>query len=761
MKHIFFWMLTNRRAKHKQISFAIKKTQLCLAGLLILTVLTPMQLFSQDRTKNEVQAYRLQDSDQFLFDGRVTEEFWDRVPVATNFRQQEPNEGAVATEKTEVRIAYDDEYLYLSAILYDSDPSGIKATQKRRDARITADERFTWFFDTFNDQRSAYFMEVNPNALRTDGLITTGQGQTINLNWDGIWDAKAEISDIGWTTEIKIPFRTFNFDPDSDTWGVNFMRVIRRKSETVLWTGYQRNQGIERPQDGGLLTGLTGMSQGLGLEVVPFGILTGSEQKLTGGNETDTDIDGGLDINYSITPSLKASLTFNTDFAEAEVDQRIVNLTRFAVQFPEQRDFFLEGSNIYEFAPASRVNPYFSRRIGLRGGRPIPITYGARLLGNTGPYNLALLHVRTGELGDINPENFSVARVKRNIGRESTIGVVYTRRATEGNENSEFQFQDRHTFGTDLELGTSTFLGDKNLQFQAFFVYHNAPIEESTTEFWDRTSRGIRLNYPNDPWAGHVSYREFGNAYDPAVGFAPRNAFRRFQPSFEYSPQFPGSDLVQQIDWELRFEHLTDLDFELLTQEVRLTLFDITFMTGDVIEVDIARNYERLEFPFDIRRDESIIIPVDEYRMWTAAVEVQTASYRKVSAGLEIETGGFWSGTQTQIGFDVSLRPFPGLELNPEYIRTNVDLAEGDFSTDLFRFEANIDFTNSLFFTTNVQFDNLSKLLGTNNRLRWIITPGSDLYLVYNHNWLENEQFDRFRTLNRSGAVKVSYTHRF
>lgn len=721
-----------------------------------------MQLLSQDRDKKEIQAYRLETSDRFIFDGRVTEDFWDRVPAATNFRQQEPNEGAPATEKTEVRIAYDNEYLYMSAILYDSDPSGIKATQKRRDARITADERFTWFFDTFNDQRSAYFMEVNPNALRTDGLITTGQGQSINLNWDGIWDAKAEITDIGWMTEIRIPFRTFNFDPDSDTWGVNFMRVIRRKSETALWTGYQRNQGIERPQDGGLLTGLTGMSQGLGLEVVPFGILTGNEQSIAnGGDETNTDLDGGLDINYSITPSLKASLTFNTDFAEAEVDQRIVNLTRFAIQFPEQRDFFLEGSNIYQFAPSSNVNPYFSRRIGLRGGQPIPITYGARLLGNTGPYNVALLHVRTGELGDINPENFSVARVKRNIGSESTIGVVYTRRATEENEISEFQLQDRHTFGTDLELGTSSFMGDKNLQFQAFFVYHNAQFEESTTDFWDRTSRGFRLNYPNDPWAAHVSYREFGNAYDPAIGFAPRNAFRRLQPSFEYSPQFPGSDLIQQVDWELRFEHLTDLDFELLTQEVRLTLFDITFMTGDVIEFDISRQYERLEFPFDIRRDNSIIIPVDEYRTWTASGEIQTASYRKVAIGAEIETGGFWSGTQTQYGFDVSLRPLPGLELNPEYIHTNVDLVEGNFSTDLFRFEANIDFTNSLFFTTNIQFDNLSNLLGTNNRLRWIITPGSDLYLVYNHNWLEDEQFDRFRTLNRSGAIKISYTHRF
>jgi hypothetical protein len=756
-------MLNYSRTNHTSISHATGKIRVGMSGLILFLALIPVQLFSQDRAKKEIQAYRLENSDEFMFDGRVTEDFWERVPAATDFRQQEPNEGAPATEKTEVRIAYDDEYLYLGVILYDRDPSGIKATQKRRDARITADERFTWFFDTFNDQRSAYFMEVNPNALRTDGLITTGQGETINLNWDGIWDAKAEINGIGWTTEIRIPFRTFNFDPDSDTWGVNFMRVIRRKSETALWTGNQRNQGIDRPQDGGLLTGLTGMSQGLGLEVVPFGILTGNEQNLSNGeDETDTDLDGGLDINYSITPSLKASLTFNTDFAEAEVDQRIVNLTRFAVQFPEQRDFFLEGSNIYQFAPSSNVNPYFSRRIGLNEGQPIPITYGARLLGNSGPYNLAFLHVRTGELGEISPENFSVARVKRNIGSESTIGVVYTRRATEGNETSEdFTLQDRHTFGTDLELGTSSFLGDKNLQFQAFLVYHNAAFQESSSEFWDRTSRGIRLNYPNDPWAGHVSYREFGNAYDPAVGFAPRNAFRRLQPSFEYSPQFPGSDIFQQVDWELRFEHLTDLDFELLTQEIRLTLFDIRFMSGDVIAFDIARNYERLQFPFDIRRDNSIIIPVDEYETWTAAGEIQTASYRKISFGLEAETGGFWSGTQTQYGLNMSVRPFPGLELTPEYVRTNVDLAEGNFSTNLFRFEANMDFTNSLFFTTNIQFDNLSNLLATNNRLRWIITPGSDLYLVYNHNWLESEQFDRFQTLQRSGAIKVSYTHRF
>ncbi|WP_265767598.1 carbohydrate binding family 9 domain-containing protein [Fodinibius salsisoli] len=720
-------------------------------------------LVAQDtQSPKQLRAYQLDSSEEIIFDGSVDENFWDQIEPATDFRQQEPNEGARATEKTEVRIAYDEEYLYLGVILYDSEPSKIKANQKRRDVRIVADERFTWIFDTFNDQRNAYFLEINPNGLRTDGLISTGQGNSINLNWDGIWDARTIIGDFGWSAEIKIPFRTLNFNIESDRWGANFMRVIRRKSETALWTGYHRNQGIDRPQDAGLLTGLTGMSQGLGLEVVPFGILQGSEQRDTAGDDTDThtNIDGGFDVNYSITPSLKASLTVNTDFAEAEVDQRQVNLTRFPLFFPEQRDFFLEGANIYEFAPSSGVNPYFSRRIGLQGGSPIPISYGARLLGNSGDYNLALLHVRTGEKGAVDPENFSVARIKRNIGSESTVGVIYTRRSTQNDGSQSPTLQNRHTFGGDLELGTSNFMGNNNLQFQAFFVFHNSPYaSDDTSDVWDRSSRGIRLNFPNQPWSGHVSYREFGNAFDPAVGFTPRNAFRRLQPSIGYTPQFSGSNVIQQVGWGIRFEHLTDLDFKLLTQDLTFTFFDIGLMSGDRLALHLRRNYERLERPFDLKRDGSIILPVDEYVNWIARANLQTASYRKVSVEANFESGGFWSGNRTEYGAEVTLRPFPGIELSPEYIRTDVKLPEGHFSADLVRFEANIDLTTSLFLTSNIQFDNLSDLLAMNNRLRWIVVPGSDLYLVYNHNWIDRAV--GFRTIQRSGALKVSYTHRF
>lgn len=736
-----------------------KSRTLVLATTALCVMFSFSELLAQ-QSRRSVQAYKIETEDRLVFDGNVTESFWEKIEPATGFRMQEPVEGDPASERTEVYIAYTEDALYLGVTLYDSDPSGIKAYQKRRDDRITSDERFVWILDTFNDQRSAYFMEINPNAMRTDGLINVGQGSSVNLNWDGTWDARAVIGDFGWSAEIRIPFSTLNFNPDSEAWGINFMRVIRRKSETVLWSGYGRSQGIERPQNAGMLTGLRNLSQGLGLEVVPYGIVNNSREETETGSQMSTTGDAGLDINYSITPSLKASLTLNTDFAEAEVDQRQINLTRFPLRFPEQRDFFLEGANIYEYAPSSFVYPYFSRRIGLRGGEQIPITYGARLLGNAGDYNLALLHVRTGEQGEVQPENFSVARIRRNIGSESTVGIVYTRRATEGGDEMNPPLQDRHTFGTDLELGTSSFLGDKNLQFQAFFVVHNAPSTlDDSTNVWDRSTRGLRLNYPNRPWFGHVSYREFGTSFDPAVGFVERAGFRRLQPSIGYSPLARRIDWIRDFQWGIRYEHLTDLDFELLTQQLGFTLLGMTLESGDGIEFSVSQNYERLQRPFDIKRDGSVIIPLDEYTTWSASVGVESAAYRRISAFADFNFGEYWSGTRQRITLTLQVRPLPGFRLSPEYVHTDVDLAEGSFSTDLWRFEGNFDFTNNLFLTTKIQFDNLSDLLGLNTRFRWIIRPGSDLYLVYNQNWLR--EFDRFNTLQRTGAIKLSYSHRF
>ncbi|MCZ6694536.1 MAG: DUF5916 domain-containing protein [Bacteroidetes bacterium] len=710
--------------------------------------------------RKEIQAHPISGVEHIILDGKIDEPFWLDIPPSGDFLMQEPNEGGKPTERTEIRIGFDRENLYIGVILWDSDPAGIKAFQKKRDAEIETDDRFRWILDTFLDQRNAYFFEINPAALWRDGLISTGQGTTLNTNWDGIWRVWTHIGDFGWSAEIKIPFRTLNFDPDIDQWGINFQRTIRRKNEELLWTGHRRNQGILRPQNAGLLTHLSDISQGLGLEVIPYGIVQNKKVNEENGFETSTKVDGGFDLNYNITPSLKASFTLNTDFAETEVDERQINLTRFPLLFPEKRDFFLEGAGIYEFAPLSGQRPYFSRKIGLVEGVPIPITYGIRLLGNIGAFKMALLQVRTGKKDSLNPEDFSVARVVKNIWKESSLGVTYTRRSTKDGEDLAVPLQDRHTIGADLGLNTSNFRGDKNFQFQAFFVYHNSPFpEEDTTGFWDRSSRGIRFNFPNQPWSAHVSYREFGLEFDPAVGFHRRNAFRRLQPQIAFSPLFEKSDVIREVSWGIRFEHLMDLDLELLTQQLRFSLGEIRFETGDRIEFDVRRNFERLQEDFDIKRDGTIIIPVDEYVTWSTEIEIETASYRRISGSFEIETGEFWSGNQTRYQVGLTLRPLSGINLSTEYIYTKVDLKEGKFNTNLVRFNGSFDFTPSISFTTNIQFDNLSELLGINNRFRWIVTPGSDIFLVYNHNWL-NEP-NELVTLERIATLKITYTHRF
>ncbi len=726
----------------------------CFQVLLSLALLGQESIEPGTKT---IQMHRLNGDEAFFFDGKVEEAFWLDIEPTDDFYMREPLPGSPASERTEVRIAFDREHLYLAVILHDTEPDKIKAFRKRRDDDIEDEDHFIWFFDTFLDKRNAYLFAINPLGLRSDGLLTTGQGSSLNKNWDGIWDLKTHMGTFGWSAEVKIPFRTLNFNPESDAWGINFMRVIRRKNEEVLWTGYQLNQGIERPQDGGQLTGIRDVSQGIGLEAKPYATLRNEK---TGTDKSENRATTGLDVNYNITANLKASLTINTDFAETEVDDRQINLTRFPLQFPEKRDFFLEGDGIYSFAPRSGINPYFSRRIGLSGGRPIPIRYGARILGRVGNLDVAALHVRTGKKDDLPPEDFSVLRLKQNLGAESTLGFVYTRRATQDGDLFSEPLQDRHTVGADLHYGTSEFFGDKNFQLQAFVVVHNAPTPTPDgLKGWDRSSRGLRLNFPNRPWFAHCSYREFGHGYDPAVGFNRRNGIKRVEPAIGYAPIFRNSKVIREITWRVLYQNLWDFDFKLLTQNLQLILGAIRFESGERLSFEMLRNFERLTGPFDILRDERIIVPVGEYANWTTIIEASTAPFRKVVGTIEFRRGGFWTGDRTvwDIGTIVRLRA--GLNVSLRYVHTDVQLAEGSFETDLFQFEGSYDFTPDLSISSIVQYDNLSKQFGMNNRLRWIITPGSDVYLVFNHNWLRHA--GEYRLLDRASVLKANYTHRF
>lgn len=698
-----------------------------------------------------VRAERLEAGERIVLDGRLDEPVWQRADPADAFLQQEPVEGGPPSERTEVRVAFDRNALYLGVRAFD-DPSGILAFQRQRDAGLGSDDRFMWVIDTFLDGRSAYFFEINPAGLMGDGLLRVGSGNSLNKSWDGIWEARVGRDAEGWTAEIRIPFRTLNFDRGLDAWGINFQRTIRRRNEELLWSGHRRTQGLFRPVHAGRLVGLADLSQGLGLEARPYVAVSHAG---AGTAASRSSMDVGVDVGYSLTPGLRAALTVNTDFAETDVDDRQVNLTRFPLQFPEKRQFFLEGSGVYSFAPASGVNPYFSRRIGLGpDGRPVPIVYGARLGGQAGAYDLGLLQIRTGAQGDLPAETFTVGRIRRNILAQSAIGLVYTRRATDAPPDAA-AVPVRQTIGADLELTTSQFLGRYNAQFESFYVWHSDPLSTGTPAR-ERTARGLRVSFPNDVWQGHVSFREFGREWDPAVGFAPRRGFRRVQPTVGWHPR-PGGRLVRQLQFQGSLEYLTDLTGRLETQRVSVTPIGVDLHSGDEAGVEVTSMVERIDEPFEI--SDGVVIPPGAYRFTDVEAAVRTARRRRISGSLEWRSGEFWSGERTRLEGDLTLRPLDGVTLTTEWERQAVALPEGRFTTQLLRLRASWHASPWTSLTTSTQFDNVSNTLGLFARLRWIVRPGSDVYLVYTHDWRQDA--GAWTTISRGGTTKVNVTHRF
>lgn len=740
------------------------------AATLALLLIAPAAVSAQTSgtgARPTVQATRLPDGSRIRVDGSLDDEAWSLADPITDFRQQDPVEGGVPSEPTEIRILYDREAIYIGALLHDSDLDGILAHQLQRDMGLGTDDRFMWILDTFGDGRTGYFFETNPAGLMGEGLIEGGGN--INKSWDGIWEVRTRTVAEGWSVEVRIPFATMNFDPSRESWGINFQRTIRRKSEEILWSGWRRGEGLFRPAHAGQVTGLRDLSQGIGVEVKPY-FSTSGGQVVAAGAPWEGDAKMGMDLTYSITPSLRAAVTVNTDFAEVEVDQRRVNLTRFPLRFPEQRDFFLEGSGVFSF---NWADPFFSRRIGLVEGQEVPIRYGARLGGNAGRYELGFYQVRTGaaELAvggagqPLAAEDFTVARVRRGLFEQSHVGAVYTRRATDA-DDSGWAAPDRHTLGVDADFYTSRALGRYNAQIEGFLVYHTDPAEGGDLVAGARRARGVRVNFPNDVIRFHTSFRDFGEAWDPAVGFVDRRGFRRFQPTLTYAPRPEWWPLVRQMEWQLYFEYLTDLDDRLLTRNLDFTLLQLNFESGDRFSVTGGRGFERLDVPYTIHGsgEDAIRILPGAYDAWKWETGFQTAGRRKLSGRVDVGRSDFWSGDRTELRASGTIRPMRGTNLSADYERNRIRLAEGAFDTNLMRLSGAWNLNPLTSFNGNVQYDDVSRVVGLFARARWTVRPGSDLFLVWTHNWeSEHERLleRQFVTLSRGAAMKVNYSYRF
>jgi hypothetical protein len=686
-------------------------------------------------------------SEHIRIDGKLDEPGWKEAVPIGDLVQVLPKEGDRPSEKTEVRILVDNDALYFGITCFDRKPSAIIATQLTRDAELDVDDNISIVIDPFFDHRNGFFFTVNPAGARADGQISNS-AEYASLDWDGIWNAHARTTNDGWVAEIVIPFKTLRFKPGQSVWGLNIQRVIKRANETNRWSGARHDIWLTNLAEAGQLEGLPNVRQGMGLDIRPYGLLVRKE-----GN--DWKVDGGLDISKNLAPNLNASLTIKTDFAETEVDARQVNLTRFDLFYPEKRSFFLEGAGVFDVASWSSfmpdLIPFFSRRIGLieQDGvsAEVPIIAGGKITGRQSRYNIGFLDVQTDAVDDLglSGQNLLAARVSRDFWKQSYVGGIFTRGNPSGMGNNTL-------IGADARFATSSFRGNKNLSLSLFAF-------RTDDEFSDATdyAGGFSIDYPNDRWSAGLTWKQIGGNFSPALGFVPRNGIRKTNGMLMFRPRTDKAG-IRQFTFHAFPELITNLDNRVDNWRVDISPFEVEFNSGDLFEIRVAPQFERLPFPFPISRE--VTVPAGSYQFTRYGMSIETATKRPWVVNFEFNLGNFYNGTRRDLGLELTLKPSHHLLFGLRAEREDVSLVQGDFFTQLFSFQANYNFSPNVSWANLVQYDNESRILGFQTRFRWILKPGNDLFLVLNRGWYRTLEHDYVSSFDQ-GTVKLQYTFRF
>lgn len=680
-------------------------------------------------------------------DGYVNEQVWLNAGLVDQLYQREPRTGEEASEQTEFRFLYDRNNFYIGVRCHD-DPNLITAKELTRDADLGNDDRVQVIFDTYLDGRNGYWFQIGPRGSIGDAIIGEN-GKNFNKSWDGLWDGKARITDYGWEAEMVIPFKTMGFKTGKDTWGLKLIRHIKRKYESSYWPATSLNADRFQISDAGRIEGINNITQGVGLDLVPY--LTGGISRKQG-LDPEGVFNGGLDLFYQVTPSLKAAITVNTDFAQTEVDEKQINLTRFSLYFPEKRDFFLDGSNSFTFgingdgenSQSTMMIPFFSRRIGLDpDGNPVPIIYGGKFTGKEGAWNFGFLHIKDdSEFGN---SGYSAARISRNIGRQSSIGII----GTNGNAFSEDQ---NSLAGIDLRLASSRISGNKILVGNLYGV---KSFTRGTKG--DDFSAGAEINYPNDLFNFRAGYLQVGNNFLPGLGFVPRKNIRDFYGSIGIGPRPKRSSLLQ-IKSGIKFAMIYELTSNnLQSSEVNLNIADLIFLSGDDISLASQYYYEFIENDFTIFNDYTI--KSGEYNFWRHSVQLTTAKRRKLWAAAKFATGSFYSGKRNDLMLQAGYKIFVPVYFGIESDRKWVHLPDGNFVAQIYRINLNFLISPKVSWYNFAQYENESETIGWQSRFQWIIKPGKEIFLTFNSPVID--PLERFRVESYEARIKVKYTIRF
>ncbi len=703
--------------------------------------IAPQTMSRDNEGRTTIRAVSL--DDVITVDGRLSEAVYESVIPVSNFIQQVPNEGTPATEQTDAWVLFDDDNIYISARLFDSSPeSNWIANEMQRDSfQLIFNDSFSVAFDTYYDRRNGVSFLVNPIGGMFD-LEITDEGNP-NQDWNPIWEVQTGRFEDGWTVEMQIPFKSLRFEASTDqVWGIQLGRTVQWKNEESYITTIpiSAGPGIFRLSDAGTLTGLEVPGDNRTFEIKPYAIGSLATDRLASpaiSNQAAGDF--GVDLKYGVTQNLTADFTYNTDFAQVEVDEQQVNLTRFSLFFPEKREFFLEGRGIFDFGKGARritgaipaLRPgaggfmgggdvptvFFSRRIGLDQGATVPILAGGRLNGKVGKFSIGALNIQTDDATHTSGvgTNFSVIRIKRDILRRSRIGAIFTGRSvsTTGNGSNE-------VYGVD-----ALFSFYDNVNFNGYYA------QTKTAQLrGEDASYQAAFNYHGDTYGLILDHLLVGDNFNPEIGFLRRDDFRRSFASTRYSPRPSSLESVRQFTAEMSLDYIESVSGHVETRLANAR-FETELENSDRFSIDAQQSYEFLEKPFEISTDQAI--PIGGYSFQDVFATYSMGTQRRLSGSWTVQRGGYFNGTLTAIGFSrprVELTPQFSIEPGVSFNR--IKLPNGTVNAQLITSRITYTFTPRMFFGGLLQYNSSQDSLSMNLRLRWEYQPGSELFIVYN-----------------------------
>jgi len=675
-------------------------------------------------------------------DGMLDDAVWRDAVRVDDLHQFQPVDHGTPSEKSEFLLYYDEDYIYVGARLYDSDPQAIRARQMVQGGTLRFDDAIEFLLDPFLTRRTGYWFQLNPNGIRRDGIYESPT--EINRDWDGIWLAEARIDEDGWTAEIAIPFKTLNFNPDNEEWGFTIARTIARKKEEIAWSSYDR---AINPGSAGSLDCISGINQGRGLDVVPSATIKHSNDFVAGSDASE--FVPSLDVYYKLTPSLTAALTLNTDFSATEVDDRQVNLTRFSLFFPEKRQFFNQDVDIFSFGGLEENGrPFFSRRIGLSDeGIPIDIIAGLKLSGRVGRWNVGVLDVVQEESANVDQSNIFVGRAAANVLEESSVGVIYTN----GNPTANL---DNQLFGADFRYRNTRLVPGNTIQGVAW--YQQSDTEGVTA---DEEAYGWRAEYPNsERWFGELGQWVIEENFNPAAGFVNRSDIIGTKGEIGYTFT-PNGSFFRNVTFKTIYENIDNLDGDLESREVVIEPFSVESQFGDNFELRLKRIDEVLVEDFEI--NPGVIISTGAYAFDRVQFTLESALERRFALNLDIDVGEFYDGDLLKVGGDVNWRPSRSLFLQLGYEFNDVELPGGSFVTRLYRARADFAFNAKWSWLNLLQYDNVTETAGINSRLRFNPQAGQDMFLVLNRQFNVDPLNRHLSSATSEIVLKFSYTFRF